>query len=117
MHRVALSTWCPRLIAELRPREAAAAGGFLGKWFLSNGLRLDETDTRSTSAYTAPSTDSASSCDQETGFFRSWGGSWDTDYGRFFLGWYSSALERHGDRVLAAAARVFRSSQPPGPTR
>ena len=51
--------------------------------------------------------------EQETGFFRSWGGSWDTDYGRFFLGWYSSALERHGDRLLAAAAHVFRQNQPP----
>ena len=54
---------------------------------------------------------------QETGFFRSWGGSWDTDYGRFFLGWYSSALERHGDRVLAAAAQVFRPNQLPGAAR
>ena len=50
---------------------------------------------------------------QETGFFRSWGGSWDTDYGRFFLGWYSSALEKHGDRLLAAAAQIFRPNRPP----
>ena len=44
---------------------------------------------------------------QETGFFRSWGGSWDTDYGRFFLHWYSSHLEAHGSRVLSAAAAIF----------
>ncbi len=50
---------------------------------------------------------------QETGFFRSWGGSWDTNYGRFFLGWYSSALEKHGDRLLAAAAQIFRPNRPP----
>ena len=43
----------------------------------------------------------------ETGFFRSWDGAWDTAYGRFFLGWYSQALLDHGDRMLQAAASVF----------
>ena len=32
------------------------------------------------------------------------GGSWDTEYGHFFLGWYSSLLLQHADRVLKAAA-------------
>lgn len=40
----------------------------------------------------------------ETGFFVSQGGSWDTEYGHFFLGWYSSLLLQHADRVLKAAA-------------
>ncbi|BDA47842.1 beta-amylase 1, chloroplastic [Coccomyxa sp. Obi] len=40
----------------------------------------------------------------ETGFFASQGGSWDTEYGHFFLGWYSRLLLEHADRVLKAAA-------------
>lgn len=43
----------------------------------------------------------------ETGFFVSDGGSWDTDYGRFFLGWYSKALLDHADRILTAAQAVL----------
>ena len=43
----------------------------------------------------------------ETGFFVSQGGSWDSEYGRFFLSWYSGALLAHADRVLAAAAEVL----------
>jgi Glycosyl hydrolase family 14 len=44
---------------------------------------------------------------EETGFFRGWGGRWDTEYGRFFLGWYSQALLEHGERMLGAAGSVF----------
>lgn len=44
---------------------------------------------------------------EETGFFRRWGGRWDTEYGRFFLSWYSQALLEHGERMLAAAGSVF----------
>lgn len=44
---------------------------------------------------------------EETGFFRSWDGAWDTAYGRFFLAWYTQALLDHGDRMLQAAASVF----------
>ena len=44
---------------------------------------------------------------QETGFFCSWGGSWDSPYGRFFLSWYSGALLEHGDRMLRAATSIF----------
>ncbi|XP_062205711.1 beta-amylase 3, chloroplastic-like [Phragmites australis] len=43
---------------------------------------------------------------EDTGFFR-WEGTWSTDYGRFFLEWYSGMLLEHGDRVLAAAESVF----------
>ena len=41
----------------------------------------------------------------DTGFFVSHG-SWDSEYGRFFLGWYSGLLTAHGNRVLAAARDV-----------
>ncbi len=50
---------------------------------------------------------------QETPFFRSWGGSWDTDYGAFFLGWYSGALLQHGEALMAAAAEVFYGARLP----
>lgn len=36
----------------------------------------------------------------ETGFFVSQGGSWDSEYGRFFLEWYSNNLLRHADKLL-----------------
>lgn len=43
----------------------------------------------------------------ETGFFKSYGGSWDSDYGRFFLSWYSGLLIRHADCVLGGAKAVL----------
>jgi beta-amylase len=43
---------------------------------------------------------------EETGFFRR-DGTWNTEYGRFFLEWYSGMLLDHGDRILAAAESVF----------
>jgi len=43
----------------------------------------------------------------ETGFFLSAGGSWDSEYGRFFLAWYSGALLEHAEAVLGAAAAVM----------
>ncbi|CAM6086813.1 unnamed protein product [Calypogeia fissa] len=43
----------------------------------------------------------------ETSFFKKDGG-WNTDYGKFFLGWYSDMLLAHGERVLSAAEGVFR---------
>lgn len=45
----------------------------------------------------------------ETGFFRSDGGSWESDYGHFFLSWYSSQLLMHADRLLGAARTVVSS--------
>lgn len=42
----------------------------------------------------------------QTGFFHHQGG-WDTEYGRFFLSWYSGLLVRHAEAVLGAAADVF----------
>uniref|UniRef100_A0ACD5TM78 Uncharacterized protein n=1 Tax=Avena sativa TaxID=4498 RepID=A0ACD5TM78_AVESA len=46
---------------------------------------------------------------EETGFFRR-DGTWSTEYGHFFLSWYSSMLLDHGDRVLAAAEAIFRGT-------
>ncbi|KAK8944731.1 hypothetical protein KSP39_PZI008575 [Platanthera zijinensis] len=46
---------------------------------------------------------------EETGFF-SRNGSWETDYGKFFLEWYSGELLGHGDRILAAAEGIFRGT-------
>ena len=43
----------------------------------------------------------------ETGFFQGWGGRWDSEYGRFFLKWYSQALVDHGDKMMNATASVF----------
>lgn len=43
----------------------------------------------------------------ETGFFLSQDGNWDTEYGRFFLAWYSNLLTRHADQVLSAAKEVL----------
>ena len=34
-------------------------------------------------------------------------GRWDSEYGRFFLGWYSSELAKHGERVMHAAMEAF----------
>lgn len=42
----------------------------------------------------------------QTGFFHHQG-SWYSEYGRFFLQWYSSLLLQHADHVLARARRVF----------
>ena len=44
---------------------------------------------------------------EDTLFFRSWDGIWTTEYGIFFLNWYSRSLIEHGERMLHAAASVF----------
>jgi len=43
----------------------------------------------------------------ETGFFSAHQGSWDSEYGHFFLSWYSGELVAHGDRMLQCARGVF----------
>ena len=43
----------------------------------------------------------------ETGFFVSQGGNWDSDYGHFFLSWYSGLLLQHADRVLEVASEAL----------
>ncbi len=42
----------------------------------------------------------------QTGFFHHQG-SWQGEYGQFFMQWYSGLLERHADRLLGAAAAVL----------
>ncbi|CAH8381444.1 unnamed protein product [Eruca vesicaria subsp. sativa] len=44
-----------------------------------------------------------------TSFF-SHGGSWESQYGDFFLTWYSSLLTSHADRVLSVASSAFSGS-------
>lgn len=44
---------------------------------------------------------------EETDFFRSEDGSWNTPYGRFFLEWYSGMLLLHGERLCIAANSIF----------
>ncbi|XP_043716305.1 beta-amylase 3, chloroplastic-like [Telopea speciosissima] len=46
---------------------------------------------------------------EDTGFF-SREGTWNTEYGQFFLEWYSEKLLEHGDQVLAAAERIFQGT-------
>ncbi|CAI7790773.1 unnamed protein product, partial [Closterium sp. NIES-53] len=46
---------------------------------------------------------------QETGFFHEFG-NWNSQYGHFFLQWYSEMLIQHGDRVLSSASSIFRGT-------
>ncbi|PPR82123.1 hypothetical protein GOBAR_AA38584 [Gossypium barbadense] len=46
---------------------------------------------------------------EETGFFRK-DGTWNTEYGQFFLEWYSGMLLDHGDRLLSAAEGTFQGT-------
>ncbi|KAF4362559.1 hypothetical protein F8388_011386 [Cannabis sativa] len=46
---------------------------------------------------------------EESEFFKR-DGTWNTDYGQFFLEWYSKKLLAHGDDILAAAQGVFRGT-------
>ena len=49
---------------------------------------------------------------QDTGFFRGWGGAWDTPYGCFFMKWYSDNLLLHGERLCKIASCIFNTSRP-----
>ncbi|GFP96484.1 beta-amylase 3 chloroplastic [Phtheirospermum japonicum] len=46
---------------------------------------------------------------EDTGFFKR-GGTWDSEYGHFFLEWYSRNLLEHGDKILTSAERIFRGT-------
>ncbi|GLT49091.1 hypothetical protein SLA2020_226720 [Shorea laevis] len=46
---------------------------------------------------------------EDTGFFRR-DGTWNTEYGQFFLEWYSGKLLEHGDRILLAAKGIFQGT-------
>jgi len=45
---------------------------------------------------------------EETGFF-SREGTWNSEYGKFFLDWYSTKLVEHGERILVSAKGIFKS--------
>ncbi|KAL7105651.1 hypothetical protein ACP275_07G057400 [Erythranthe tilingii] len=44
---------------------------------------------------------------EDTNFFRKEGGGWDSQYGEFFLSWYSQMLLDHGERILKSASGIF----------
>eukprot|EP00238_Polyblepharides_amylifera_P005911 CAMPEP_0196593070 /NCGR_PEP_ID=MMETSP1081-20130531/74590_1 /TAXON_ID=36882 /ORGANISM="Pyramimonas amylifera, Strain CCMP720" /LENGTH=557 /DNA_ID=CAMNT_0041916941 /DNA_START=542 /DNA_END=2216 /DNA_ORIENTATION=+ len=44
---------------------------------------------------------------ESTAFFRSNYGSWESEYGHFFLNWYAQNLCDHGDRMLDAGRQVY----------
>lgn len=46
---------------------------------------------------------------EDTGFFKR-EGTWNTEYGDFFLDWYSSKLVEHGERILVSAKSIFQTS-------
>lgn len=46
---------------------------------------------------------------EDTGFFKR-EGTWNTDYGKFFLNWYSDKLLEHGEHILTAADSIFSST-------
>lgn len=46
---------------------------------------------------------------EDTGFFRR-DGTWSTEYGQFFLSWYSEKLLEHGDALLSAAKGIYQGT-------
>lgn len=44
---------------------------------------------------------------EDTNFFRKEGGGWDSEYGEFFLTWYSQMLLDHGERILTSTKSIF----------
>ncbi|XP_009772032.1 beta-amylase 3, chloroplastic [Nicotiana tabacum] len=46
---------------------------------------------------------------EDTGFFQR-DGTWNSEYGQFFLEWYSGKLVEHGDRILAAAEGIYQGT-------
>lgn len=44
---------------------------------------------------------------EDTNFFRKEGGGWNSEYGEFFLTWYSQMLLNHGERILTSAKSIF----------
>ncbi|KAI3453439.1 hypothetical protein Pfo_010102 [Paulownia fortunei] len=46
---------------------------------------------------------------EDTGFFRR-DGTWNSEYGNFFLEWYSGKLLDHGEKILTVAERIFQGT-------
>ncbi|KAI3430110.1 Beta-amylase [Psidium guajava] len=47
---------------------------------------------------------------EDTSFFKKEGGGWNSQYGEFFLSWYSQMLLDHGERILSSAKSVFENT-------
>ncbi|MBA0683737.1 hypothetical protein Goari_025369 [Gossypium aridum] len=47
---------------------------------------------------------------EDTPFFKKDGGGWNSQYGEFFLSWYSQILIEHGERILSSASSVFEAT-------
>lgn len=47
---------------------------------------------------------------EDTGFFKR-EGTWNTEYGNFFLDWYSTKLVEHGEKILVSAKNIFQTSE------
>ncbi|CAN8270520.1 unnamed protein product [Cochlearia groenlandica] len=47
---------------------------------------------------------------EDTQFFKKEDGGWNTEYGEFFLTWYSQMLLNHGERILSSAKSIFEDS-------
>ncbi|KAF9689206.1 hypothetical protein SADUNF_Sadunf01G0067500 [Salix dunnii] len=48
---------------------------------------------------------------ENTEFFKSNGGSWNTPSGKFFLQWYSGMLLLHGERICREAKTIFQGTE------
>ncbi|KAJ9555626.1 hypothetical protein OSB04_010240 [Centaurea solstitialis] len=44
---------------------------------------------------------------EDTNFFKKECGGWNSEYGDFFLSWYSQMLLDHGERILSSATSIF----------
>ncbi|XP_055813792.1 beta-amylase 1, chloroplastic [Solanum dulcamara] len=44
---------------------------------------------------------------EDTNFFKKEGGGWDSQYGEYFLSWYSQMLLDHGERIVQSAKAIF----------
>lgn len=60
----------------------------------------------------SPPTDAGSynSRPDDTSFFRANSGGYQTEYGKFFMNWYSNLLIEHARKILTPAVSIFRSS-------
>ncbi|XP_010023784.2 beta-amylase 1, chloroplastic [Eucalyptus grandis] len=47
---------------------------------------------------------------EDAPFFKKEGGGWNSQYGEFFLSWYSQMLLDHGERILSSAKSVFENT-------
>ncbi|KAA3455685.1 beta-amylase 1, chloroplastic-like [Gossypium australe] len=47
---------------------------------------------------------------EDTPFFKKDGGGWNSQYGEFFLSWYSQTLIEHGERILSSASSIFEAT-------